>query len=519
MRTVVEPAPAGAAIAASRRIGRPVWALLGLTALAAAVRFGTLNGQSFWLDESYALGDIRFSTLGGMFGWIRAHEMTPPLFFLVARAWTRVFGTDEVGFRSLSALLGTATVPVVYLAGAALRSRRLGLIAAAFAAVSPVLIWYSQEGRNYALAVFLSAVAFLALVHVLRGAGTWWLAGWSIACALLLGTHYFAVFYVAGLALVVLLRARRAPVMSAVVTLAVLELLLVPYALDASGQVGFNAIRAIPVPYRLAQIPSQFAWGPVEGSFGPWAIAAAALVITAAALIAALRFGDPLTRWSAALPATVLAVSLGGPVALTLVGVDYLTPRYLLPSWIPLAFAWAAPLAAGRLRLVAAMAACIAWAGASAYLLTSSDLQRPGWRAVAAALGPAAVNRAVVAPHAGLPLRLYLTRRELDHGLAPSTPRSANVSEVALVGVAAEHRQGCWWGGMCQLPSRLRPRLVPPAPGFRLSRTLRVGRFTITVFRSPAERRVPLDGARLYTGTDAMGLISFVQQPGPPALR
>jgi hypothetical protein len=163
---------------------------------------------------------------------------------------------------------------------------------------------------------------------------------------------------------------------------------------------------------------------------------------------------------------------------------------------------------------VAAVAACVAWGGASAYFLTSSDLQRPDWRAVAAALGPASVNRAVVAPHAALPLRLYLTPHDLDHGLAPSTPRPANVSEIAVVGVAAKHRQGCWWGGMCQLPSRLQPRLAPPAPGFRLTRTRRVGRFTIAVFSSQAERRVPLDGARLYSGTDSMGLISFVQRPG-----
>src|SRR5207248_3731615 len=150
-----------------RRIEPVVWGVAMLTALAAVLRFATLGHQSFWLDESYALGDIRFHSLSGMLGWMRVHEMTPPLYFFAARGWTHLFGTSEVGLRSLSALLGTATVPLVYLAGATLRSRRLGLVAAGFAAFSPLLVWYAQEGRNYALLVFLAAIAFLAFANLL----------------------------------------------------------------------------------------------------------------------------------------------------------------------------------------------------------------------------------------------------------------------------------------------------------------------------------------------------------------
>src|SRR5436305_3679093 len=83
-----------------------VWGAIALTVVAAIARFATLGHQSFWLDESYALGDIRFHSVSGMLGWMRVHEMTPPLYFFVARSWTHAFGTDEVGLRSLSALLG-----------------------------------------------------------------------------------------------------------------------------------------------------------------------------------------------------------------------------------------------------------------------------------------------------------------------------------------------------------------------------------------------------------------------------
>ena len=49
-----------------------------------------------------------------------------------------------------------------------LPSRRAGLIAAALVAVNPMLIWYSQEARSYALLVFFCAVSLLFFVRALR---------------------------------------------------------------------------------------------------------------------------------------------------------------------------------------------------------------------------------------------------------------------------------------------------------------------------------------------------------------
>jgi hypothetical protein len=54
-----------------------------------------------------------------------------------------------------------ATVPVVYLIGLELRGRRAGLMAAALAAVNPMLLWYSQEARAYSLLALLCAVSLL----------------------------------------------------------------------------------------------------------------------------------------------------------------------------------------------------------------------------------------------------------------------------------------------------------------------------------------------------------------------
>ena len=94
-------------------------------------------------------------------------ESAPPLYYALAWVWTQLTGTGEVGLRSLSALAGVATVPVAYLLGAELRGRRAGIVAAALVAVNPMLLWYSQEARGYALLALLTAAAALYFVRAL----------------------------------------------------------------------------------------------------------------------------------------------------------------------------------------------------------------------------------------------------------------------------------------------------------------------------------------------------------------
>src|SRR6202034_1392504 len=106
------------------------------------------------------------------------------------------FGTGEVGLRSLSALAGTAAVLVAYLCGRELVSQRAGLLAAAFAALSPFLVWYSQEAREYMLLTALSGASFLYFARVLRDPSSRNIAWWATFSALALLTHFFAGFLI-----------------------------------------------------------------------------------------------------------------------------------------------------------------------------------------------------------------------------------------------------------------------------------------------------------------------------------
>jgi uncharacterized membrane protein len=47
-----------------------------------------------------------------MISGVASGESTPPLYYAIAWVWAKVLSTSESGLRSLSALLGTATIPV-----------------------------------------------------------------------------------------------------------------------------------------------------------------------------------------------------------------------------------------------------------------------------------------------------------------------------------------------------------------------------------------------------------------------
>ena len=228
--------------------------------IGALVRFATLASQDYWFDEYLTVGiiqlhpaDIIDRTIG--------NDTSPPLYFLIAAGWERVFGTDEVALRSLSALFGTATIPIAYAAGVALGSRRAGLFAAALTASSPLLIWYSQEARPYALFALLSTISFLCFVHALNGRGRGWLGGWVAASVLALGTHYFAIFLIVAEAAWLLWRSagarRSAAIAIAIVGAAGLALLAI--AAERAELAGW--IEDIDFSDRVLQVPQHFVVG------------------------------------------------------------------------------------------------------------------------------------------------------------------------------------------------------------------------------------------------------------------
>src|SRR5207237_5315547 len=106
---------ANRARSASFPISSETLLLGGIIAAAAVIRFATLGHQSYDHDEAVTAWRVLRGGLGAALHAVVQSERSPPLYYLLAWAWAQLFGTAEVGLRSLSARAGVLTVPAAYL--------------------------------------------------------------------------------------------------------------------------------------------------------------------------------------------------------------------------------------------------------------------------------------------------------------------------------------------------------------------------------------------------------------------
>lgn len=211
MPSLAATGPASSPKGAQWRV-TPAGAAAALAILALAIGFNRVGVRPLWLDEAYSAW---FSSRGWHELWtvVPTYETHPPLYYSLLKLWTTVAGSSPIALRSLSVLLGSATVLVT--AAAALELDRqdrvhrplLRLSTAGFlCACSPMLVSLGQQARPYALMTFAYALATLGLVRLLRefreGAGT--VRSWTLLAVgteLTLWSHSLGVLYAVALAI------------------------------------------------------------------------------------------------------------------------------------------------------------------------------------------------------------------------------------------------------------------------------------------------------------------------------
>jgi mannosyltransferase len=423
--------------------------LLLIVCAGAVIRFATLGGQSLWLDEHITLEVIRGHGSGddliSVMKAVQVTESNPPLYYLALWGWEKLAGSGEIGIRSLSALFGVAAIPVVFLAGRALGSRRAGLVAAALTAASPLLIWYSQEARNYELLVLLGALSFLCFVRALADPGHRWLWGWALASALALTAHYFAFALIVPEAIWLLARRRRerSDVGLALATIGVVGLALLPLVATQRGRGSW--IDDYDFGGRLIQVPEHL----LVGFTVPWPTLAGIVLalVTALAVYGAARTRN---RTPIAIAWSVVAGGLAVLLILVVAGDDYILTRNLLELWAPFAVGLGLILASkslGRLGLVAAALLCAGGLALAIWTAVTPEARRPDHAELAGALGAADRQRLLVSQTTfSSPLTIYMENTR------PATDAELAASELVVVDPRRTESYAvgtCWWLHTC----------------------------------------------------------------------
>lgn len=194
-----------------------------------------------WLDEALTV-NIAKAPLH-LIPHLLRDDGAPPLYYVLLHFWMEVFGTSDLGARSLSGVIGILTLPVAWVAGYrvgaqswrvadlsdlgaaglapeggnsenAARERAGRLVAwttTLLVATSPFAVYYDTEARMYSLAILLSALGVLAFIAVLRRPTIWNVAALAAVTCGLEYSHYWAFFLVAATAIGTAFFARSGP--------------------------------------------------------------------------------------------------------------------------------------------------------------------------------------------------------------------------------------------------------------------------------------------------------------------
>lgn len=440
----------------ARARSRAFWIVAGVTLLAAGLRFATLGVQAYHHDEIVTASRVLRGDFFHAMEAVGFSESAPPLYYALAWVWTQLTGTGEFGLRSLSAVAGVATVPVAYLLGVELRGRHTGIAAAALVAVNPMLLWYSQEARSYALLVLLTTVAALYFVRALRDVpslkhpygpssggtsarGRRDMTLWGVFSVLALATHYFAIFPIA-LEAAWLLWRRRGAALRGLWIVGLAGLALAPLVIHQASLGHAEWIGGRSLGHRLWEAGVTFFIGETGDIIARPETVLPAVVPLLAALgalaLLALR-GDRDERRAAGWMLALVAVTVLMPVAVALIAPDkdFVLARNLLPALVPflVGLAIAMTLRAARRVGMAIGAVLVAYSlGFSIWAGASPNLQRPDWDAVAAHLGEPTAPRATVLWTLGAAsLRFYLSTGSFQ--AQPAEGFSWSVHEIDFV--------------------------------------------------------------------------------------
>jgi mannosyltransferase len=478
--------------APTRRRPSTIEIVVALTVLGGVLRFATLSVSSIELDESATIILVHRG-FSGMLSHLAQTESTPPLYYILIWAWTKVFGATPYGFRSMSALTGTVTIPVMYLAGREI-SQRVGVWAAALTTVSPGMYLFSQQARSYDLLVLFSAIAFIAWQRALREPRARHLALWAVMSSLAVLSHYFGAFLFISEALILLQRIGWRRVWAPAGAVVLVGLALAPLAIHQRKVNKTSWIEELSLPRRIAESIKIF----TVGAYGPLVLVALALalLIIAGAIWLVVRDGDASERHGARDAALAASGAIALPLLLAVTHlVDVYDGHNMIAFWVPFAVLTATGLGtAGAKRSGALLGGALC--AIYIVMIVAANFpvyQRDDWRGVAHSLAqPASTRLIVTEAHAVFPLSVYMgALRSVSSPLPP-------VREVDFVALRHLRTVG---------PPQAAVVPLSAPPGFRAAGVTRTETFAISRFvaaRSTSPRFSQLAGASAIGNAEAI---------------
>ncbi len=172
----------------------------GIVLLNVFLRF--FADSPIWLDEAIS-ASIAEKGPGGLVEALR-HDGHPPLYYLLLHWWSVIVGDSDFALRAMSGVFSVSSLLLIYRFTQRFTDNWSRLFVVGVLASSPFAIRYATEVRMYSLLVLLILAAHLLIDKAWRESTPGRLFAVSCVTAALLYTHYWSLFLIFSLCLVLL---------------------------------------------------------------------------------------------------------------------------------------------------------------------------------------------------------------------------------------------------------------------------------------------------------------------------
>jgi mannosyltransferase len=131
------------------------------------IRLMNIGSADLWRDEAFSVRAANF----GFKDMITAigKDTAPPLHTIILHFWIKLFGYSDISVRMPSLIFGFASIIIFYyLLKLVFKDKKLIISALILFAFNPVLVWYSQEARAYAMMLFFSLTSLYLTVQIIN---------------------------------------------------------------------------------------------------------------------------------------------------------------------------------------------------------------------------------------------------------------------------------------------------------------------------------------------------------------
>jgi hypothetical protein len=207
--------------------------------------------KSAWTDEAFSFATAAHHPLGETIRRAVRFELQPPVYFALLNLWLRISSHIAFG-RLLSVACAVGALVILWITARRLDLRRpAGVVW--IGAATPGLVWAASEMRDYALVLFLVALAnllFITLVLTDRPRPRRTAVLYGVAALACLSTFYYSGFVLAGHWFAALAARRRRVLLTT--ALGIVAIITLPFVPTVLAQIASH-----PNPLRAAG-PSSF---------------------------------------------------------------------------------------------------------------------------------------------------------------------------------------------------------------------------------------------------------------------